>query len=108
MKRVLIVSFDFPPQGGTGTIRVAKFAKYLPQFGWHPVVVCSDAEWNRDDSLARDVPPDVSVHRVPWPSSWIRCKRSSRRRPPIPRFRRIANGRQVINQWSGHPANRTM
>ncbi len=42
MKRVLIVAFDFPPQGGTGAIRMTKFAKYLPEFGWQPVVVASD------------------------------------------------------------------
>jgi glycosyltransferase involved in cell wall biosynthesis len=68
MKRVLVVSFDFPPQGGTGTIRVAKFVKYLPDYGWEPVVVCSDADWNPDETLAQDVPPEVTVCRVPWPS----------------------------------------
>jgi glycosyltransferase involved in cell wall biosynthesis len=67
MKRVLVLAFDFPPQGGTGTLRVAKFVKYLPQFGWQPIVVCSDATWNPDGSLAHDVPPRVPVHRVPWP-----------------------------------------
>ncbi|MCL4394736.1 MAG: glycosyltransferase [Chloroflexi bacterium] len=66
MKRVLIVTFDFPPQGGTGVIRVTKFVKYLPQFGWQPVVVCSDAHSYPDPSLARDVPPDLPVYREPW------------------------------------------
>ncbi len=69
MKRVLIVSFDFPPQGGTGAIRVTKFAKYLPEFGWQPVVVASDTLWNPDESLARDV-AGVPVYRVGWPR-WV-------------------------------------
>jgi len=73
MKRVLIVSFDFPPQGGTGTIRVTKFAKYLPEFGWQPVVVASDTLWNPDESLARDV-ADVPVYRVGWPR-WVKAFR---------------------------------
>ncbi|HQE92293.1 MAG TPA: glycosyltransferase [Anaerolineae bacterium] len=75
MRRVLIVSFDFPPQGGTGVIRVTKFAKYLPEFGWQPVVVCSDTMWNPDESLARDV-PDVPVYRVGWPR-WTQAIRSN-------------------------------
>ncbi len=74
MRRALIISADFPPQGGTGAIRVTKFVKYLPQMGWEPVVVCSDTEWNRDESLAQEVPPGVVVRRVPWPA-WVRAAR---------------------------------
>lgn len=73
MKRVLIITFDFPPQGGTGAIRVTKFAKYLPEFGWQPIVVCSDTLWNLDESLVRDV-PDVPVYRVGW-SQWMKTMR---------------------------------
>ncbi len=72
MKKVLIVSFDFPPQGGTGTIRATKFVKYLPQFGWQPVVLCSDAQWNPDNSLLSDIPPETPVYRVPWPR-WLKA-----------------------------------
>jgi len=38
-KRVLIVSFRFPPQGGMGALRVGKFAKYLPEYGWNPTIL---------------------------------------------------------------------
>jgi len=72
MKQVLVVCFDFPPQGGTGAIRVTKFVKYLPQFGWHPVVVCSDTDWNPDESLSSDIPASVLVYRVGWPK-WLRA-----------------------------------
>lgn len=34
-----MVSYLFPPFGGIGTLRVAKLAKYLSQFGWEPVVL---------------------------------------------------------------------
>jgi len=70
LKKVLIVTFDFPPQGGTGVLRVTKFVKYLPQFGWQPIVVCSDTLWNSDESLARDIAPSTPVYRVhrPWPT----------------------------------------
>ncbi len=81
MKRVLIVTFDFPPQGGTGTIRVTKFAKYLPEFDWQPVVVCSDAMWNLDESLMRDV-PDVPVYRVGWPHGIATMRSAPAKTPP--------------------------
>ena len=34
MKKVLIISYYFPPVGGAGVQRVLKFVKYLPQVGW--------------------------------------------------------------------------
>ncbi len=69
MKRVLVLSFDFPPQGGVGVIRVTKFVKYLPEFGWEPVVVTSDTLWNPDPTLLAELPPDLKVYRVPWPAT---------------------------------------
>ncbi len=38
-RQVLIVSYAFPPMNVPGSIRVAKFAKYLPEFGWEPIVL---------------------------------------------------------------------
>jgi glycosyltransferase involved in cell wall biosynthesis len=39
VKRVLIVAYYFPPIGGIGSIRLARMAHYLPEFGWEPVVL---------------------------------------------------------------------
>ncbi|MCB0725605.1 MAG: glycosyltransferase family 4 protein [Ignavibacteriae bacterium] len=39
MNKVLIISYYFPPMGMGGVQRTLKFAKYLPQFGWQPVVI---------------------------------------------------------------------
>src|ERR1700720_3485554 len=39
MPRVLMISYYFPPLGGMGSVRSAKFATYLPRFGWEAVVV---------------------------------------------------------------------
>ncbi|UGQ46226.1 glycosyltransferase [Massilia endophytica] len=40
VKRVLMVAFHFPPlHGSSGIQRTLKFAKYLPQHGWQPLVL---------------------------------------------------------------------
>ncbi|MEJ5376110.1 MAG: glycosyltransferase [bacterium] len=38
-KRVLIITYYFPPRPGVASIRLRGLAKYLPQYGWEPVVL---------------------------------------------------------------------
>jgi len=38
MRRVGLITYWYPPNRTVGTLRLAKFAKYLPDFGWEPVV----------------------------------------------------------------------
>ena len=68
MKKLLILSYYFPPLGLGGTQRIAKFVKYLPQFGWQPTVVTVKpiAYWAQDQSLAQD----VAAARVVRTESW--------------------------------------
>ena len=42
MNRVLIITYYWPPSGGAGVQRWLKFAKYLPQSGWEPVILTVD------------------------------------------------------------------
>lgn len=42
MKKVLIIAYKFPRIGGGGIIRIAKFCKYLQEFGWYPIVLTID------------------------------------------------------------------
>ena len=57
MKNLLILTYYFPPLGLGGTQRIAKFVKYLPQFGWQPTVVTVKPIAYRalDESLMKDV-----------------------------------------------------
>ncbi|MCE2496265.1 MAG: glycosyltransferase [Flavobacteriales bacterium] len=66
MKRVLIIAYYWPPAGGSGVQRCLKFAKFLPQFGWEPVVyTCENpAAFTWDQSLLNDVPADLEVHKT--------------------------------------------
>ncbi len=67
MKKVLIISYYWPPAGGPGSQRAVKFAKYLPEFGWEPVVLSvRKGEFAYlDPSLESDVSASVIVHRTP-------------------------------------------
>lgn len=66
MKSVLIISYYFPPSGGPGVQRVLKFVKYLSSFGWRPVVLTvENGDFPaRDESLLKEIPPDVKVYRT--------------------------------------------
>ena len=46
--------------------RILKFTKYLPEFGWEPVVLTvEDGDFPaRDESLLKEVPESISVHRT--------------------------------------------
>ena len=67
MKRVLIVAYYWPPSGGGGVQRWLKFSKYLPSFGWKPIVVTPENPEVpvEDQSLIKDVNPDVEVLKLP-------------------------------------------
>jgi len=63
MKKVLIISYYWPPSGGAGVQRWLKFAKYLPLYGWEPVVYTPENPdfAIEDNSLLKDVSPDLKV-----------------------------------------------
>ncbi|MCD8312855.1 MAG: glycosyltransferase family 4 protein [Bacteroidales bacterium] len=65
MKRVLIISYYWPPTGGSGVQRWVKFAKYLPGEGWQPVVYTplNPERLVTDEKLGAEVPPEAEVIR---------------------------------------------
>jgi glycosyltransferase involved in cell wall biosynthesis len=67
MKRVLLISFQYPPMTGTSGIqRALRFSQYLPEFGWEPIVLTANARaYERtDDDQLRDVPPGMPIGRA--------------------------------------------
>lgn len=67
MKRVLIITYYWPPSGGSGVQRWLKMSKYLPEYGWQPVIYTTEnAEYPIiDPSLEKDVAPETEVIRRP-------------------------------------------
>ena len=62
-KKVLIITYYWPPSGGAGVQRWLKFSKYLPEFGWDPVIytVENPEAPIEDPSLIEDIPEDIKV-----------------------------------------------
>jgi len=62
-----MIAYIFPPMGGSGMQRTAKFAKYLPEFGWAPVIL-TVMEYPREEmdySIMDDIPESVEIYRTP-------------------------------------------
>ena len=57
MKKVLIITYYWPPAGGPGVQRVLKFVKYLPDLGWQPIIltVKNPTAPARDKSLLKKI-----------------------------------------------------
>ncbi len=67
MKKALLISYRFPPQGGGGVQRTLKYVKFLREHGWEPVVQTARGPvwpvW--DESLLAEVPAGVAIHHTP-------------------------------------------
>jgi len=63
MKKVLIITYYWPPAGGPGVQRWLKFVKYLPDFGIQPIVYIPENPTYPiiDDGLADDISPKAII-----------------------------------------------
>lgn len=93
MKRVLVITYHWPPSGGVTVLRCLKLVKYLRENGWEPVVFTAlDARYPYEDATNfRDIPEGLEVLRVPaWEPSQA-FKRFSGRKPTQPLLNITAN-----------------
>jgi len=63
MKRVLVITYYWPPTGGSGVQRWVKFARYLPSEGWQPVIYTPEnpEQLAVDHSLEAEIPEGLEV-----------------------------------------------
>ena len=67
MKKVLIITYYWPPSGGGGVQRWLKFAKFLPEFGWEPIIFTPEhPDFNiQDETLEAEVSNSLEVIKLP-------------------------------------------
>ncbi len=69
---VLFVAYEFPPRGGPGVQRSAKFAKYLPDFNYRPLVLTATEE--NVARLAKDTLIDETLLEDVQHTELFRCR----------------------------------
>jgi len=86
MKSMVMIAYNFPPDGSAGVYRPLRFLRHLPGSGWHPTVVAADNrhQGRYDPGLLSLVSDQVEVIRIPGQDVWqsIRgwqARRSQRR-----------------------------
>ncbi len=62
-KKLLVVTYYFPPGGGGGVQRILKFVKYLPHYGWKPVILTTtpDRYATVDPTLQNEITSDAPI-----------------------------------------------
>lgn len=62
-KKVLIITYYWPPAGGPGVQRWLKFAKYLPEFGINPVMYIPENPHYPlvDEGLTAEIPKSITI-----------------------------------------------
>lgn len=87
MKKVLIITYYWPPSGGSGVQRWLKYVKYLRRFGIEPIVLTVDpldaVYPNIDHSFKKEIPEDIEIHYARANSPLTLYKKI--RKKPVPK-----------------------
>jgi peptidoglycan/xylan/chitin deacetylase (PgdA/CDA1 family) len=62
MKKILILSYFFPPSTFTGSFRIFSWAKYLSEFGYYPIIVTRN--WDIPINEYKDMSESTSLEIV--------------------------------------------
>jgi glycosyltransferase involved in cell wall biosynthesis len=67
VRKVLVITYYWPPTTNSGVHRCLKFVKYLPKFGWKPFVFTpkNPSFVTKDESLVKNIPDDAEIIRFP-------------------------------------------
>ncbi|MBT8298205.1 MAG: glycosyltransferase family 4 protein [Maribacter sp.] len=81
MKKVLIITYYWPPAGGPGVQRWLKFVKYLPDFDITPIVYAPENPSYPivDASFDSDIPKEVTIYKYPVKEPYWLAKLISRK-----------------------------
>ena len=62
-KKVLIISYYYPPIPSIASLRIVKLAKYVREFGWEPIVISGDQRTYAGADEGIEL-PDVETYRI--------------------------------------------
>jgi len=85
MRKVLVITYYWPPAGGPGVQRWLKFVKYLRDFGVEPVVYVPENPKYAiiDETFKEEIPDDITIykHRIfePYRIASIFSKKKTKR-----------------------------
>jgi len=88
-KKVLMIAHAYPPYNSIGALRAAKFAKYLPKYGWEPIVITRAWE---EETHGLEEPHGIKVIRTGY-------------RDRLRFFRRIGS-RRIVSTSKSTPSER--
>ena len=101
MKRALIISYYWPPTGGSGVQRWVKFAKYLPQEGWQPVIYTPEnpEAITTDTSLEAEIPAEAEIikRKIFEPYEFYRMLTGGRSRKKTSKAETGKGGQDEVN-----------
>lgn len=82
----MIITYYWPPAGGIGVHRCLKFAKYLRDFGWEPVIfTAKNAQYpDFDHSNFKHIPEGIEIHKIPIFEPFNIFRKLSGRKPADP------------------------
>ena len=87
MKKVLIISYVFPPMAAVGGFRVVKACKFLPHFDWQPVVLTVKDGFNYayDEESLKQLDPSLPIYRSKYfsPIQWWDSKTQPVENSPV-------------------------
>ena len=104
MRRLLIITYYWPPTGGSGVQRWVKFSKYLPEFGWQPVIYTPEnpEQLAFDESLLKEIPEcaEVIKTRIVEPYELYRkLTGASKQKEVNPLNQQKKNWKQRLSLW---------
>ncbi len=73
LRKVLLLTYHFPPSGAVAVYRMLGLVRYLPKYGWQPIVVAPPrVPWEPEDvSLLAQVPAETPVERIPFAAGFF-------------------------------------
>jgi hypothetical protein len=85
LKKVLIITYYWPPSGGSPVLRWLKFVKYLPEFGWQPIIFTPENPTPQafDESLVKDIPEIARTvrYKISEPANLFGLKKPGKVQP---------------------------